>query len=221
MLSVPLILRHFEHGRHEHLLEAIAANGMALPLTLRVRLSQLPGAAVALGLRRLVELTYGPTHLSRDMIAWLLQRQAPDGGIDGDVLATAAAAAALGRVLRDHLPANGDIAGTIAAAHERAVAFVAAHQDDAGLIANTGERDTGDRMLATLFVLYILSEDELFRATSRYALAMDHFEQHASELRGGVADLWDLVCITTCGNPTGALPRGVAYPAPAMAAIAA
>jgi hypothetical protein len=227
MLSVPLIQRHFEHGRHEHLLEAVAANGLSLPLPLRVRLSQLPAAAVALGLRRLVELTYGPTQLSRTMLDWLMQRQQSDGGFDQDVLATAAAAAALGRVCRDH-PASAT--PEVRNAHERAVACVAACQGDDGLMNPTphaGDTDAAhadeQRMLATLFVLYILGEDELFRASTRYAQAMDHFEQDADDLRGSLADLWQLVCITTCGSPISAArpatpPRA---PAPMLAAIAA
>ena len=55
MLSVNLIDRFFRARRYEPLLEGLATNGMVLPLPLRVRLSQSPVPAVALGLRRLVE----------------------------------------------------------------------------------------------------------------------------------------------------------------------
>lgn len=219
MLSIPLIQRHFEHARYEHLFDAVAANGMVLPMPLRVRLSQLPAAGVALGLRRLVELTYGPTELSQAMIDWLLARQAHDGGFDGDVLATAAAAASLGRICRDHFTVA---VPQIEDAHARAVSYIAARQDDDALMGPADEHDSQQRAMATLFVLYILGEDELFRATSRYAQAMDHFEQDAHRLRGSVADLWELVCITTCGNPTPARAASRVRHAPAMlAAIAA
>ncbi|MCX5658208.1 MAG: hypothetical protein NTW19_00620 [Planctomycetota bacterium] len=86
MLSVNLIERLFRGRRFEQLLDSLAANGLSLPLPLRVRLAQTPAAAVALGLRRLVELTYGPTTLSREMAGFLVVLQGEDGSFGGDLM---------------------------------------------------------------------------------------------------------------------------------------
>ncbi len=65
MLSLHTIERALETADHDRLVREVAANGLSLPLPLRVRLSSSEAAAVALGLRRVAELTYGPTALSR------------------------------------------------------------------------------------------------------------------------------------------------------------
>lgn len=111
MLSISRIERQFEAREHQRLLRSVLNNGLPLPLPLSRRLEQSAAASVAIALRRVIELTHGPTPLSQAMLASLLNGQRPDGAFgpmpdDGppDPLATAAAAAALAMALRD-LPA--------------------------------------------------------------------------------------------------------------------
>ena len=105
MLSDNHIQKLFNTQDHSRMIGSLADNGTTLPLALQSRLTQ-PIAAAGLGLRRLVELTYGPTPLSRDMTAALLEGQLEDGSFvgnsDRDPLATAAALAGLAAVLREH-----------------------------------------------------------------------------------------------------------------------
>ena len=187
MLSVNLIDRFFRARRYEPLLEGLATNGMVLPLPLRVRLSQSPVPAVALGLRRLVELTYGPTSLSGEMTGFLLAAQAEDGSFDGDPLATAAAAAALGRVIHEQ-PAAADQAVT--AARGRALAALAAMQNDSDLFDGCDDGTEQDRALTGAFVLYLLAGDDDFRQSVRYGDLMNWFEQHRDRLDADTNQLW-------------------------------
>jgi len=84
MLSTNLIERAFVSRDHDRLLRDLAANGMVMPLPLRVKLGAGAVAPVALALRRLAELTYGPTPLRRAMLRRLLEAQRPDGAFDTD-----------------------------------------------------------------------------------------------------------------------------------------
>ncbi len=124
MLSVNLIERFFQGRRFEQLLDNLASNGMDVPLPLHIRLAQVNAAPVALGLRRVLELTYGPTSLSRQMTDYLLGAQEVDGSYGRDSLATAAAVAALGKLLaeRYHQGGVGGAGGTaeIAIVRDRA-----------------------------------------------------------------------------------------------------
>ncbi len=67
MLSVYLIERYFKRGRWDSLLDGLAGNGLEMPLPLRARLSGSPTAVTALALRRVGQLSWGPTALSRAM----------------------------------------------------------------------------------------------------------------------------------------------------------
>lgn len=203
MLTLHTLQRLFEHGRYEPMLDALMANGLTLPLPLRVRLSQSPTASVGLGLRRLVELTYGSTGLSRRMVDWLLRRQDEDGSWDDDVLATAVAAAALARVACDHPP---DAATPAGVAVERALAWLAARQDDDGLFADPADRDRQQRLLVTIFVIYLLAECPLFRGAVRFADALGAIEQALDRLPAAANELWELTYathLTSAGPATG------------------
>ncbi len=64
MLNIRRIERLADTGQWEALIEALAANGRPLPLSVRLRLSEAPSATVAalgLALQRMTELTYAPT----------------------------------------------------------------------------------------------------------------------------------------------------------------
>lgn len=195
MLSIQVIQRLFAHRRFDPLLEAVAANGLVVPLSLRVRLSQSPVAAVGLGLRRVAELAYGPTEAGAAMTRWLVERQQADGGFEGGLLATACAAAGLGRMVRDQPWLGGD---AVQQAHDRALAYVAACQDERGWFVPSGEADDRDAVaLATLLVLYLLGDDATFRERVRVAEALEQLDGRSHRLPAGSADLWDVVCIGT------------------------
>lgn len=72
MLSLPQLQRHLLAQDHDQLLVDLHRNGTLLPLPIRVRLSQSHAACLGLALRRVVEITHGPTHLSRSIIDQLL-----------------------------------------------------------------------------------------------------------------------------------------------------
>jgi hypothetical protein len=189
MLSLNVIERQFHAGRFDALLQALAANGLPLPLPLRIRLSDSPVPALALALRRVIELTYGPTPLSRRMLQALLQAQQPDGSFDADPLATACAAAALGRVLADQ---RGTADTEVVEARHRALASLAQHQQPDGLFAGPSDRTTQDRAMTSAFILSLLAGDAEFRAAVRLADLLDWFEEHSRRLDRDTEQLWQL-----------------------------
>lgn len=198
MLSVNLLERHFESGRFDRILDGVADNGLSLPLPLRIRLSQSPVSSAALGLSRLIELTYGPTSLSRAMTRFLMESQEPDGSFGFDPLTTATAAAALGKLIQDH-PTTVD--GNTRTAHEHAIAALAAMQDDSGLFAGHDDRSDDDRALVTAFMLLILRQDELFRSSIRLADLLDWFEVREGRLDTATAQLWRMASLTAGDHP--------------------
>jgi len=255
MLSTYRIQRLFDGHRYEAILAGLEANGMILPLPLRVRLAGSPVAAVALGLRRLLELTYQPTPLADDMLAFLLDAQGEDGSFADDPLATAAAAAALQRARREGHVAPAELAepagpaegldtpaaeaistggpadytrgratatlaaqsGTRAVEREaatadrhlsraivRALGALAAWQDDDGLFHAEPDRPHAQRALTAAFIAYLLSADESFCRTVRFADLMTALEEahHAADLE--TRTLIDLARLQTPDQiPTG------------------
>lgn len=189
MLSVNHIQKHFETGRLEALMDAVADNGLELPLPLRIRLTQVPATSVAMGLRRLVELTYGPTTLSRSMTRYLLEAQEADGSFAHDPLATAAAVSALTKLQFEHRNAGEP---EVALARERGLAALAAMQAEDGLFngAHGADRTEQDRALGAAFVLFLLAGDDEFRRTVRFADALTWFESRADSLDEDTNRLW-------------------------------
>ncbi|MEM6331919.1 MAG: hypothetical protein AAF823_01105 [Planctomycetota bacterium] len=86
----------------DRVIDAVVRGGLPLSLTLRVRLAASPSACRGLLLRRLTDISFGPTRLSRSLTKRLLDDQASDGGWEGDPLATACVVAALARVTAEH-----------------------------------------------------------------------------------------------------------------------
>ena len=215
MLSINLIERHFQTGRFEPLLESLAANGMMLPLTLRVRLSQSHVPAVGLGLRRALELAYTPTPIVRRMAQYLCDVQGDDGSFDRDPLSTAVAAAALMRLLREP-PANAEPAWTDSA--QRAFTALAAMQHSDGLFNCTDDRTEQDRALTGAFILYLLAGDDTFRRSIRFAELMTWFEDHAERLDSDTNQLWQIARLDTPPPPE---TPDAADQAPCLAAAAA
>jgi len=193
MLSAATIQRRFESQEYDQLLDALARNGMPLPLPLRVRLSAGPAATLGLALRRLVELTYGPTALSRAMLDALLAIQNADGSFPGnsasDPLATACVLAALNRVQQEQ-PAAREPA--IEHAKNAAIASLSMKQDHDGLFRCGDERTDLDAATTSAFVLYLLGREDDFRQSVRYADLCVWFEEHERQLDRTTRLLWEM-----------------------------
>jgi hypothetical protein len=203
MLSVHLIDRYFRSGRNEQLLAGVLANGLEAPLPLRARLGQSRAAAVALGLRRVLELTYGPTALSLDMMQALLADQGEDGSFDGDPVVTAAAVAALGRLLEQQsAPWQSPVGDTqdLTSARDRALAALAGMQatsmtgsdDECPAFRGTDDRHCRDVSQTAAFILVLLANDAAFRAAVRFADLMSWFDEHRESLDTDTQRLWRL-----------------------------
>ncbi len=196
MLSDNLIKRLFDTQDHGRMIGCLAENGTTMPLALQVRLTQ-PVAAMGLGLRRLVELTYGPTALSREMTDALLDGQLPDGSFQGacdrDPLATAAAAAGLAAVLRDHAHAGQPV--HLVDALDRALASLATMQMEDGLFCHGDDRTLEDRALTSAFVLLLLARLQGFRETSRFADLMTWFDERADRLDDNTLQLYHMASL--------------------------
>lgn len=190
MLSIHHIERYYRQGHFELLLRGVSPHAIELPLPLIVRLSQQPAAVVALALRRVTEMSYGPTRFSRVLVADLLRRQSPDGSFDGDPLSTAAAADALGRVLTEHGGHGSQPVDRIAAARDAALVSLGVMQTGAGLLAGPADRTEQDAALSSAFILSLLACDPAFRAAVRYHDLLDYFADHDARLSDATAQLW-------------------------------
>jgi len=200
MITAHQIQRHF-HARHfEPLLRGISPIGLELAMPLHLRLAAQPAAVIGLALRRIIEMTYGPTPGSRELTAALLHLQNDDGSFGctdtdaagagrhmGDALATAAAIAGLNALLREHASAPHPEA---AVARERAIAALAATQADDGLFSSSFDRTHDDQALTAAFILHLLAADDDFRQAVRYADLMNWFDEHADHLDDATTQLW-------------------------------
>lgn len=206
MLTTTQIDRQLRSPDHGKLLQMLIDNGLPLPLPLRARLTQSPVPVLALALRRVTELTYGPTPLRTKLTRQLLQHQHPAGHFpsalgDGwsaadapaaDPLATAAAVAALEALLRDQPYPDA----TLEAARDRALAALAGLQADDGLFHHPDDRRLEDRALAAAFVLYLVGNAPAFRAAVRWADLLGWFDEHADTLDAATRNLHRLGCVT-------------------------
>lgn len=196
MLSIQTIDRTLETRDYDRLLRDLGRNGLVMPLPLRSQLAQGPVGATALGLRRLIELTYCPTHLTRDLAHRLLAEQGPEGGWrDGEdrvsPLLTAAAAAALGRSLRDHGDMLGDQLTAIQRGYANALTALSHLQSADALFAVGTDRTREDRLLTSAFIAYLLVDDPAFAAVCRghellseLEEALDRADRTTAELIG-------------------------------------
>jgi len=203
MLSMKQLDRNWRAKAYDTLTRDLALNGLPVPLSLRVRLSNHNDAPTGLALRRAAELIYGSTALTRDMVEQLLEDQRPDGSwgwsgssassgsCDGgdqsnrggnDALATACVLAGLEALDPDHdlgRPAE-HTRRTIAI--ERGYAALANGQADDGLLSSPDDRSFADRLLATAFVQYLLHRSPRFRGSIRWFELCDALE--SAESRG-------------------------------------
>ncbi len=208
MHSVHLIERHFRQHRLDLLLDGMLTANLGWPLgeaspslPLRLRLLQSQAGLLGLALRRLTELTYGPTTLSRDMTAALLEMRAEDGSFGHEVetrnspshaatipdpLATAVAAAALGAMQRQW---RASPSPQVAAAHHTALAALGGMQVGDGLFACPADRNTGERELTAAAILWLLGDDPLFRSLVRYGDLCTCLEERFDDLAADTRNL--------------------------------
>ncbi|MEM1212795.1 MAG: hypothetical protein AAGI68_10915 [Planctomycetota bacterium] len=207
MISVSLIDRCLLKKDHDRLLRELARNGLVMPLGLQARLSQAPIAVTALGLRRLTELTYGPTPQALRFTQQLLDAQRADGHFNPQApphlvqdapgvspLATAAAIAALHRVAQD-LPDTNQ-RRELENACRLAVEALAESQCDDGLFAEPADQTHEDRLLTSAFIMYLLTTDARFQElVDRTALAT-HFARPSPQTHPETLQLWAMAQLT-------------------------
>jgi hypothetical protein len=191
MLSTHQIERWFRSGQFATMLTAALGYlgpSAAVSAPVRRRLARSSVPAVALGLRRLVAMSYGPTELSGQMLEHLLDRQRADGSFDGDAWATAAAAAALETVLAEPLFAEP----RLRVAHARAVAALADMQQDDGLLADATDAAQEDRARTAAFVLAMLASSPAFRRAVRLEHLVAGLQRRQVGMAADTRTLWRL-----------------------------
>jgi len=197
MLSIRTIDRALQSKDYDRLLSDLARNGLVLPLPLRVQLAESPAGARGLGLRRLVELTYGPTALTRDLVRRLIACQSPGGAVmdaAGRVrcLLTASLAAGLGRALRDHDDRLGELRQTIQPAYQLALDALAQMQRTDALFAGPQDQDPHDRLLTSAFIAYLLLDTPGFASACRGHELLSKLEDRLDDCRPQTAQLIDM-----------------------------
>lgn len=198
MLSVNLIQKLFDTQDHSRMIGCLADNGTTLPLAVQARLTQ-SIAAAGLGLRRLVELSYGPTALSSAMTDTLLAGQQPDGSFQGtcdrDPLVTAGAVAGLSAVLREYDGQAAVDSPVLADAIDRALASLNAMQMEDGLFCHGDDRTIEDRALTSAYVLFLLARQPRFREAIRFADLMTWFDERADRLEPVTLELYQMASL--------------------------
>ena len=175
MLTPSTIVRLAMQERYGQLLDALIANGQHLAPALRPGLTVSPVPALAIGIKRIVELDRKPWPTCDPLLQALLAHQKEDGSF-GDPLSTAMAAAALGNLLRQ----PGMEETHIASAHQQVLTALAAQQlPDQGWQLPTGSPiHSSHHRLVNAFILQLLARD----SQARQLLALDQLlarlEQH-------------------------------------------
>ena len=192
MLNTHVIDRTLQAHDNDKLLRDLERNGLVMPLPLRARLGCDLGAT-ALGLRRLIELSYGPNpvimRLTRQLVAAVEHEPLIDADGHACPVLAATVAAALGRMLEDYAGLLGEEDAPIRNAYHQAMAQLAQMQTADGLIHHPSDTDPASQRLSTAFVAYLLIQDDLFgQLAQRHALlsaldeAYDHCDSPTCEL---------------------------------------
>ena len=177
MLSPATIVRLINAERYGQLLEAFGANGQYLPPTLHAHLLHSPAAMVALALRRVVELSRGPSHAREQLTQMLLASQLEDGSFDADPLATAYAVSALGSLIH-----NGQgVDPQVEDAHDRAVEAMKGLQAQDGLFMDV-QHISADRQTESACILHLLARDTQAWAKLGLTRLLGWFDAHQSML---------------------------------------
>lgn len=197
MLSIRTIDRALQSKDYDRLLRDLGQNGLVMPLPLRVQLAESPAGARGLGLRRLVELTYGPTALTREWIHKLIACQSPSGAVmdaagRASCLLTAAFAAGLGRAMRDHGDRLGDSEGQVRGAYEQALSALSDMQQHDACFMGPQDRHPHDRLLTTAFIAYLLLDAPGFASQCRGHELLSVLEDQLDECPKETAQLIDM-----------------------------
>ncbi len=165
MLTITLIDRLFTQERFGNLLTQLSRNHLPLPGTVKLRLEEAPAGVIALGLRRVIDLSFVPTVTAKAMLSFITDRQNAEGDFHQCPLATAAAIGVLSRWCREYgrkTVANaGPTLGDLAAAKRRAIQALGqmrSHEDC--LFAHPEDHSQRDRQLTTAMVLLFLGNDD-------------------------------------------------------------
>jgi hypothetical protein len=165
MLTISLIDRLFTQERFGNLLTQLSRNHLPLPAAIKLRLEEAPAGVIALGLRRVIDLSFIPTVTGRAMLSYITDRQNPQGDFHHCPLATAAAIGVLSRWCREYgrkMPANtGPTLADLTAAKRRAIhalGHMRSHEDC--LFAHPEDHNQKDRQLTTAMVLLFLGNDD-------------------------------------------------------------
>ena len=192
MLTAHVIDRLVNGDDAHRLIVSLADNGMVCPLPMQARLAH-PAAAHGLALRRLAQLTYGSSPVSRRLVDDLLVRQNADGSFPGsadrDPLATGAVAAAFDALLADHPTDDPAVLGGV---RDRALNALAGMQQDEGLFAGADDRTKQDRQLTSAFILFLLGHDDAFRAAVHFCDLMNYFDEHQASLDADTVKLLEM-----------------------------
>ncbi|MEM1445409.1 MAG: hypothetical protein AAGF84_05090 [Planctomycetota bacterium] len=227
MLSLHRIRRHLDDAQPHRLWADLAQSGLNWPLPLRVRLESAPAAAWALALRRVCELTHGPTPLAEQLIDRLLHCQQPHGawcdeaGRDQPLLTALAAAALRRRLLQPGTPA--DHAEHLAHRHAAALAALGAMQNDRDGLFGDAAVATGSvgrtpiRAAEGCYILFLLAEDPAALDLLRLLPLRDALEDAAPSFDATLRETHDMATLlleSQTTSATSAMPES----APALAA---
>ena len=205
MISVSLIERSLDSKDHDRLVRELSDNGLNLPLSLRMTLADSESAVSGLSLRRLVDLTYGPTLLSKRLDEMLFAAQDDEGRFLGsdqsesDPLVLAAALSGLAHQQAEHLASQND--QRLCSALEKGFAALALQQDCDGLFTSPRDRTLNDRALTTAFVVRLLGANANFRSAIRIFDLRDWFETNDHRLDRQSRDFWELASISLLDLP--------------------
>ncbi|WP_428389816.1 hypothetical protein [Mucisphaera sp.] len=151
MLSLPQIQRSVLSGDTDQILMDLARHGTLLPLPIRLELSQSSRGCLGLALRRVAELTHGPTGLSRGILERLLLAESGD---EGNAAALAATLAGLCRAMA-YGTVDEDLETDVREQVEAGWLMLAGLQEADGLLGGEGA-DEMDRVRLSAFVVYLL-----------------------------------------------------------------
>jgi len=201
MMSAHQIERYFRNQHWEKLLRGVGPFICELPLPLHVRLSQQPAAAIALGLRRITELTYGPSDLAAEMTQALIMRQLLDGSMDHDLLATVATVDILSRLIADcHMSQGESQSAQLVETRQRALIFIMSKQDENGLFRCDSDHSDHDHLLTSTFLLALLINNQPFRNQIRFLDLLSALEQREIDFPKSVHVLWQLALTSTTSH---------------------
>lgn len=160
-MSEHLILSQFEARSWRKLLLGLENNGVDVPRHLTDRLAEPSAGVIALGLRRLLELSFGLSRGGLNMLTALLDQQRPDGSWASDPVPTAAAVAAIGACLNPALIPGvpNDMAVRASLAQRRGLSALAAMESGEGTWSHPRDGSSYETACSTRWIRSLLARD--------------------------------------------------------------